>query len=344
MKRYITLTVVVTILIAGIFMLGPRRISYITSTIIDTSPQATSSSNQVHILFTGDIMLGRNVELLMDQKGDQYPFEKISLFLKSFDTVVANLEGPVLQDHTRTPSNSLRFNFHPRMPSLLFAHNIGIVSLANNHTYDFGSAGYEETRKYVQHAGIDTVGHPFTFGDQYVLRKTIGNQKFVFMGFNTTNPHFEFTQAHRFVRSLTKNSDELVVALIHGGDEYELHSNTLQQTFYRGLIDDDVDLVIAHHPHVVQEIEIYKNRGIFYSLGNFIFDQYFEKNVLEGLTVGMTKSGSTIRYELFPTHGNHSQTSLMEGEARAVFLKSLAARSAKNLQTQIEQGIIELEL
>ncbi|MBX4198100.1 CapA family protein [Candidatus Parcubacteria bacterium] len=289
--------------------MSPRNTTYIAQ-VKNAVGLASEVPTSTTILFVGDIMLGRNVELLMDQRGDNYPFDKISDYLNSVDIVVANLEGPVLTKHTRTPSNSLSFNFHTRMPDVLAEHNIGIVSLANNHTFDYGKSGYDQTVTYATRAGIDVVGHPFAFAEQYILRKTINNQKFLFIGFNITNPNFDFKKARAFTQTLKKEPGEFMIALVHGGEEYKLKSGTRQQTFYRGLVDDGVEIVIAHHPHVTQEVEDYKGKKIFYSLGNFIFDQYFSKDVQQGLMVKATFSDGKVQYEEVPIKSVRSQPQL----------------------------------
>jgi poly-gamma-glutamate synthesis protein (capsule biosynthesis protein) len=304
------------------------------------------SSNKIQettsVLFVGDIMMGRNVELLMDQKGDQYPFEYISSLFSSVDAVIANLEGPIIKDHTRTPLQSLMFNFDSGTPQLLKSHNVQVVSLANNHTYDYGKAGYDETTTFLADAGITAVGHPFAFGQEFVVRKQIGSQNMVFVAFNITNPHFRFDKALAFVKTIQKNPDEKLMAMVHGGDEYQLISNPIQKSFYQGLIDSGADLVIAHHPHVVEEIEQYHGKIIFYSLGNFIFDQYFSKQTQQGLTVRATFTSGTTTLELIPLKSILSQPMLMNEKEKATFLQSLADRSSKNIQSAIRTGTLEV--
>lgn len=314
-------TILMTVVIGGLILIGVSNVPFIQEFIQkEKSSDTDKSANLIPeikvstttILFVGDIMMGRNVELLMDRNGDSYPFAYIAPFLKSVDTVVGNLEGPVLSNHTRTPSQSVRFDFHTRMAKVLKDNNISIVSLANNHTFDFGKEGYDETVLHVKAAGIDVVGHPFAFGSTYVLHKQINDQKFVFVGFNITNPNFNYSKAREFVRTLERAPDEFYVAMIHGGEEYKLVSNKAQKTFYRGLIDDGVDLVIGHHPHVVQESEEYKNKMIFYSLGNFIFDQYFSKDTQQGLTVKAHFVNGKVSYEIVPVKSVRSQVMLTE--------------------------------
>lgn len=315
-----------------------RYTNIISEEVLNNTPQKFPE-----ILVVGDIMMGRNVELLMDRDGDTYPFQNIDELLKSVDTVVGNLEGPVLSNHTRTASTSLRFNFHTRMPQVLADHNINIVSLANNHTYDFGDARYKETISYLTEANIESFGHPFAFGPEQVLRTIIENKKFIFVGFNITNPNFKTKEALEFVKNIPHASDEFFIVFNHGGEEYELHSNTSQQTFYRGLIDAGVDVVIGAHPHVTQEIEIYKNKAIFYSLGNFIFDQYFSRDVEQGYSLKISFDDNSINYNIIPIQSNRSKPQVMDGTQKELFLKSLANRSSKDYKQDIQEGSLTLQ-
>jgi poly-gamma-glutamate synthesis protein (capsule biosynthesis protein) len=279
------------------------------------------------LLFVGDVMLGRNLEVLRKKYGPDHAFQYIDDTLASVESVVANLEGPVMDPHTSTPSGSLRFSFASTTPALIKKHNIDVVSIANNHTADFGNAGYNQTRQLLTNVGVLPAGHPFAEKEEYVLRTQIGGKSFIFLGFNLTNPNFDIPATVDFVKNIQRTQKEYVVAMVHGGNEYELTSSNRQKEFYRGLIDAGVDVVIAHHPHVTQEIELYKEKPIFYSLGNFIFDQYFSKDVEEGLTVKLTLSDSEAKYELMPIKGNHSQPILMNQQEKAVFLNDLAKRS-----------------
>ncbi len=342
--KYILVTVLLGSIIAlGIYgaALTSTHDVYINPAAVLTGVTAPIPQSPV-LLLVGDIMLGRNVENLMEKYGDDYPFKNIQSLLKEPDAVVANLEGPVMENHKHTPSLSVRFAFDERIPKLLADNNIKIVSLANNHTFDYGGDGYASTVRFVQAGGVDYIGHPFAINDKYVLRKTIKGKKFVFVGFNFTNPNFNKADARDFI-TLTKHApDEFLIALIHGGDEYKLTSNLAQKEFYRSLLDKGVDLVVAHHPHVVQEIEVYKNKAIFYSLGNFIFDQYFSKDVQEELAVKMSFTDGKVRYDLIPVKSIKSQPEVMDTEESKDFLTRLAARSSKAYQAAIQAGSLEL--
>jgi poly-gamma-glutamate synthesis protein (capsule biosynthesis protein) len=119
-----------------------------------------------------------------------------------------------------------------------------------------------------------------------------------------------------------KKASRYVVVQVHSGIEYQRRASTGQQAMYRWLIDNGATIVVGHHPHVVQEIEIYKGKPIIYSLGNFVFDQYFSKDTQEGLSVGVVfKEGRVSALHLFPFFGVRSQVELMTGEKRKIFLE-----------------------
>jgi hypothetical protein len=125
------------------------------------------------------------------------------------------------------------------------------------------------------------------------------------------------------MRTLTKKSD-MQIAYVHWGTEYELAHNAAQETLAHVLIDAGADAVIGHHPHVVQDVAFYKDKPIFYSLGNFIFDQYWDTDVQTGLGVRMTIDDGSIAYEAIPftTAGSRVQPTIMQdADAHTLFTR-----------------------
>ncbi len=116
-----------------------------------------------------------------------------------------------------------------------------------------------------------------------------------------------------------------------------------QKSLAHKIIEAGADLIIGHHPHVVQNIEIYKGKMIFYSLGNFIFDQYFSKETQESLAVGVEVYPDQLIYRLFPIQSKLSQPSLAGYKESGEFLEELAERSSSELVEKIKRGIIELK-
>ena len=292
-----------------------------------TFTQTQTATDTVRLLFVGDIMLGRYVETL-SRKDKNYPFSNVSSLLSSSDAVIANLEGPIPDQHKQTPSGSVRFSFTADAAEILAQNRINIVTLANNHAFDQGEAGLSSTRSALGAAGILYFGHPTKISDRDVIRVTIKNKNFVFIGIHATDEKtFSIPQAVSAVKKMAIYPDDIVIAFVHAGTEYELHSSQFQRDLYHSLIDEaGVDAVIGAHPHVVQEVEEYQGKPIFYSLGNFVFDQYFSDDVQKGLAVQFTYHNDDFSYELIPLQSSRSQPYVLSGAKKEVFLKDLANR------------------
>ena len=151
----------------------------------------------------------------------------------------------------------------------------------------------------------------------------------------------EIIKAIKTVKSL--NPDNFLIISLHWGEEYKLINSSAQQKFAHQVIEAGADLIIGHHPHVVQNIEKYQGKLIFYSLGNFIFDQYFSPDTQQGLAVGLEIYPKNLVYRLFPLQINLSQPVLMEQNKASEFLIQLAKRSDDKLVDEIKDGIIKIE-
>ena len=164
----------------------------------------------------------------------------------------------------------------------------------------------------------------------------------IFLAFNKTYPlncsDEEIAKTIEQVKS--SNPQAFLIVSIHWGEEYQLKNSISQQRLAHKMIDAGADLIIGHHPHVVQNIEIYKERLIFYSLGNFIFDQYFSKQTQQGLAVGVEVHPKEFVFRLFPIQSKLSQPFLMEQAKAEKLLEELALRSSPQLLDEIKNGII----
>ncbi|MBI2309289.1 AmmeMemoRadiSam system protein B [Candidatus Collierbacteria bacterium] len=316
---------------------APETTSYVG--LVFRKSEQNSTDSTATLLSVGDIMLGRYVETLMNSAGENYPFEKISQFLRGIDIVSGNLEGTIITDHKQTPDFSTKFSFSPRTAKALRLNNFSLVSLANNHTLDYGKNGLEETSGFLKQFEIAASGHPSKIGGTDIVIKDVRGQKIAFASFNFTGPYPKEQESYELVKNF-KERNNFVVVNIHWGEEYALKANDFQKIVAHNLIDNGADLIIGHHPHVVQEIEQYKNKIIFYSLGNFIFDQYFSKYTKEGLAIGITLNDQEVVYRLFPIDIVQSQPSLMTGVKTQEWLGGLSTRSDPALIEQIKSGMI----
>ena len=118
-----------------------------------------------------------------------------------------------------------------------------------------------------------------------------------------------------------------LIVNIHWGAEYQELSNDHQRDLARELIDAGADAIIGHHPHVVEEIEVYKDKPIFYSLGNFVFDQYFSIPTQQGLAVGVVLGADATSVYVFPIESENSQVRLMPPSKAEQFMRRLIDRS-----------------
>lgn len=299
---------------------------------------------QKTFIFTGDIMLDRNVNILMEKFGYNYPFEKIKRVLQGVDFVLGNLEGPIVYNKTPYQYNSLSFSFNKEVANTLSKTHFNILSLANNHTDNKGIKGLSETREILSKNQIKAIGGPVDFSDKFIYK----DEDIIFTGFNFT--YFMDNEVFTTIKNLRENNkDAFIITFLHWGNEYQEKSLQTQRDIAYKLIDNGVDLIIGSHPHVVQEIELYhsevrnKDALIFYSLGNFILDQYFSKETQESLVVGLTKDKGNLEFVLMPVKLPESQPQLMTQEEKRAFLVNLAKKSSESLQSQIESGVILLK-
>ncbi len=179
-------------------------------------------------------------------------------------------------------TNILRFTFDPALAPGLADIGFDILGLANNHSLNFGREGLETTRRYIGSAGMFYYGDPDNKNEiSTIITKDgisvglIGFHEFSYANFN--NVYAEIARLRPLV--------DLLIVSPHWGIEYDTRPTEKMIKWAHQFIDDGADVVIGAHPHVVGEIEEYKDRRIYYSLGNFAFDQYFSQATMAGLAV-----------------------------------------------------------
>ena len=256
-------------------------------------------SSEVVVLFGGDMMFDRTVRREIHAKGGDFIFSCIDPVLQSVDFVVANLEGPITGNESvsinSAPGDEFNytFTFDPATAALLHRHNVLVVNLGNNHMYNFGAAGVASTTATLEAAGVDYFGAPPTDGVVSGRYGVIGQRvPITFINYNEFGGKASTTidQIHA-ARAL----GDLPIVYTHWGIEYATTSSPYMQELAHRFIDAGAEIVIGSHPHVVEESEIYKGKHIYYSLGNFIFDQYWMDSVRNGLLLRVAISASGVR-------------------------------------------------
>ncbi|HNX10683.1 MAG TPA: CapA family protein [bacterium] len=243
---------------------------------------------ELKILAFGDMMLDRNVGKKIKNNELSFLFndlEKAGLFVNR-DLIMANLEGAVTNQGAHyAPQNAYDFAFSPELIAQLKPYGFNFFNLANNHFSDQGEKGVKETRDNLTALGIDHSGSVDAQADgNSVIVKEIQNQEVALVGLSMVYNHFDLAKAVKIIKE-QKAAGHLVVVSIHWGTEYQHQYNKIQENIGHSLVDAGADIIIGHHPHVIQGMEIYNNHPIFYSLGNFIFDQYFSADTQNGLAL-----------------------------------------------------------
>jgi hypothetical protein len=294
------------------------------------------------VLFVGDIMLGRKVEWYMDTQGSEYPFRNVIQFLQSADLTIGNFEGVVSRLHIPTPSMTFRFSIKDKYLASLQALGFDVLSLANNHALDYGTSSLSFTRELCTSISLLCVGTPKAI-DAY--SSEVIDVYGVEIGFLSIETIYGLPNDAEVRIELTRlaSTSDTQVALVHWGNEYELTHSEEQRKLARMLIDNGVDTVIGHHPHVIQDIELYREKPIFYSLGNFIFDQYFSTEVQEELAVTMKIRDTDIEYSLTPFTSTTTQSQpdyMTDVQKRNLFKRILPSGSSTTTIISPEMGTI----
>jgi poly-gamma-glutamate capsule biosynthesis protein CapA/YwtB (metallophosphatase superfamily) len=263
-------------------------------------------NNTVTLFAAGDIMLSRTVERKMLEKNDfSYCFSEVKKVVEKADLAIANLESPIISGEV-VPTGSFSFRAHPKSAESLKYAGFDIMSLPNNHIGNYGSEGMLKTFDYLRQQNIDWVGAGEN-SEKLVnpLIKQVRDLRIAFLSYGygpnyykatAVKPGMALMDEQQLIKDLTLTREkdvDLIIVNIHDGVEYVNDPSDHQKDFAHTAIDHGADLIIGHHPHVVQKMEIYKNKYIYYSLGNFVFDQMWSLDTRQGLgiTFTLTKEG-----------------------------------------------------
>ncbi|MDE1925022.1 MAG: CapA family protein [Patescibacteria group bacterium] len=262
-------------------------------------PAPAAPGRLVTILAFGDIMLDRAVRQDIDAYGPSYPFKKIAPLLKGHDIVVANAEGVFTGNASIASFSALEFTF--ATSTLLVLKSLGFTDLsqANNHALNFGWSGLTESRSAIAAARMQSFGDPENKSPGPVY-ETVRGTTIAFVGYDQFSADGGEASSSLAAIKEAKRVGAFVIVYPHWGEEYNDGTTTLQTVLARTFVDAGADVVIGSHPHVVEPIETYKGRAIFYSLGNFIFDQSWDADVSHGLAVEISLTDKTVAYTLHP--------------------------------------------
>lgn len=244
-------------------------------TVILLALPALSLATTITMTFAGDCTLGADAPYFANEKaypaliekyGYGYPFKNMLPLFENDDLTMINFEG-VLQDSEKGQRKGLPYHFRgpEAYAAILNEASIESVNLGNNHSNDYGAKGLLSTKEALTAHGVGFC----VDRDIYYFEKD--GVKVAVLGFFKANFNLNRNWVKDAIPALRDEGVDFVVVHLHSGDEYSLKHSRVSQSIARRLIDLGADLVIGHHPHVIQGIEVYKNRTILYSLGNFSF-------------------------------------------------------------------------
>lgn len=276
-------------------------------------------AEKVTLSAVGDIMLAGSGAATFARDGFQYPFAATSQELRRADISIGNLEAPLSSGGNEFAGKKFRFRVNPKAAGALKRAGFSVLTLANNHIMDFGARGLRETlasldRQNISYAGA---GEDIEAARKPALLERNG-KKVAFLSYSLTQPVEFFAGEKRagaapgysryFQEDIRKarSSADYVVVSFHWGAERAVYPKSYQTEAARRAVDAGADLVIGHHPHVLQGVERYRGGLILYSLGNFAFgslSRHAETSVMARIVL----DGGVREVELIPLNVRNTE-------------------------------------
>lgn len=261
----------------------------------------------ISLLFVGDIMFDRGVEasILKNFNGEYSRLFEYTEYLADADIAFGNLEGPVATGG-RNVGSRFSFRMDPKGLTAMRDAGFDIVSFANNHVGDYTVEAFTETLTRLKENTILYTGAGSNKAE--ATAPTIIEIRGVRIGFiaatdvgpdwliaKETTPGILTAKDPQLEEIITtaKSQVDVLVMSFHWGDEYA-PVNARQEMLAKKSIDAGADIIVGHHPHVMQRFEYYNGKPIFYSLGNFIFDQYFSPFTVHGMVGEVSVDPQTL--------------------------------------------------
>jgi len=280
---------------------------------------------RVSFCAAGDILLDRGTRSIIRRNGVDYPFEGVGEFIRKFDLAYANLESPV---SARGRSTGKLYCFRGDTNFFTGVQNAGfdIISIANNHTIDWGQTAFFDTKDIIEKRGLIPVGYtgaPLSGAAPVIVEKN--GLRFAFFAsvgiplrgevwpISRSGPcQAEIGTLATAVRDIRSEVDFIIVGM-HWGEEYKYQPLADNVAWAHQLIDAGADLVVGSHPHILQSMEVYKGRLILYSLGNFVYDQHKIYQRQSGIFACVFRKGEIDSAAFFPAFLNDFHPGLVKG-------------------------------
>lgn len=346
-----------------LMMLAVLLVMAVASTFLGlgSNPLAESlkAKEDVSMAVTGDVMFARNMPGVLSL--DESPFEGVSNVTSNVDLLLINFENAATTSEDAIKGD-VPLKCDPSYVVLAKANENTIASLANNHAFDYGISGMQDTVGYLNDSGITVIGAGENEDAAHsAVTKEIKGRNITVLNYMDSNNFAEYSyevmpyangssagysaydsgDAQKQIAE-HKNTSDLIVAYLHFGNEYSTSPNEDQIRIAHELIDYGADVVIGSHPHVPQGIEMYKDKPIFYSLGNFIFDQS-NADTHVAYFVKIDLINNTGKCTVYPIYISNYLPQFMDSEDGDSLLNGLSPQCG-NLTVQDGIGTLEFDL
>ena len=323
-----------------------RRCFYLVLALLFLSHYAAAEGTDILLTFTGDCTLGSEERLRAKsysfdsyilQHGYAYPFEKVQSLLAHDDVTVINLESVFYPFESNRVAKTYNFRGPLDFVNILSAGSVELAYLGNNHTGDYGRQGLDRTVEALEGAGRGWFGVPYPKPTAWIFEKD--GVKIGFTGAYISQWSRDPQGLRDTFEYLKQQGCAFIAAVMHGGTEYAPRQDRSQERYARFLVDQGADLVVGHHPHVLQGVERLGNANIIYSLGNFSFGGNAQlratQTMLAQVRVSFDKEGRYTgqQLNLIPAHpsgtldyNNYQPVLVGGGEAQAI-IDLVAAQS-----------------
>lgn len=304
------------------------------------SEQKTEPSTS--FVIAGDAMFDRNVWQTFKAKGLNHIFDNFGTrVFRGSDIALINLEGPV--SSVTVPgieTGSMSFNFQPEVPGVLRYLNVGQVSLANNHTNNAGSSGFSTTKSMLQKSAIQYFGQPEGFDQNASVLRINGGVPVSIIGIMALD-NFDEGALEAKIKS-EKSAGQTVIIFPHWGVEYAAKHSASQESMAKSWIQVGADIIVGSHPHVTEDFQIVNGKPVVYSLGNFVFDQFFSAETQQGLVLAGTITKDKIILSFLPTVEKSIKPQFLTGLAKTGKIKTILDINSEFGFKKISSDTIEI--
>ncbi|MDH3673442.1 MAG: CapA family protein [Gammaproteobacteria bacterium] len=318
----------------------------------EVTPPAAIEPAALQLAAVGDIMLGGSAAPELRREGYDYPFALVQPILDQADVVFGNLEGPLTDAGQAAPDKRYVFRSPAaKAAPALAAAGFTVMSLANNHTMDYGVDGLKQTIAALDEVGIRHAGAGMNLQQaRQAAFLNSGDYTLGFLAYSLTFPESFWAQDQRpgtafghadHIRAdvaATREQADVVVVSFHWGREATTELRDYQSILAHAAIDSGATVVLGHHPHILQGIEHYKDGIIFYSLGNFVFGSYSRKATRSIIALLNLQGAKVSEVRLIPVNVDNIelvfQPRLLVGEQANEVIAELK-RLSKPLSTAI---------